>query len=280
MAIPNYATWKRKVEGAQFRGLFTKNSLTMVSGTLGFYSSFTSAPDAGAAPGATVRQCGRATAGNLFADQRNDLDLNTAPLFLSDIEVMQPANQSRPVAPVLLVDRLADVSGMSGIVITAQAAGAGLAPSRYTDGKGVMAAVQFYTQIGTTATTLTISYTNQAGTAGQISKSIVFGGATAQVVGQILPIPLADGDTGIQSVQSATVLATTGTAGNFGIVLYRPLAVMPPACANGPSGYRDLLAAGAIDELSDDACLELWYNGLAATATGIHTGRVGFIRSD
>lgn len=279
MAIADYATYKRKVEAAQMRGLWTKNSTTL-PGATGFHTSFTTAPDAGAAPGTTVRVCGRATAGNLLADQRNDLDVNTAGLFLTDLEVMQPPGQARPVAPVMLVDRLADVSGMSGIVTTAQACGTGLVPTRYTNGAGVLAAVHIYTAVGTTATTLTISYTNQAGTAGRTSQAIVFGATNNLAVAQILPIPLADGDTGVQSVQSATVLATTGTAGNFGITLYRPIAVMPQSAANGASGYREMLNSGALEDIDDNACLELWHTSIVATSTGIFTGRVGFIRGD
>lgn len=279
MAIADYATYKRKIEAAQMRGLWTKNSITL-PGATGFHSSFIAAPDTGVAATATVRQCGRATAGNLFADQRNDLDLNTAPFFITDIEYIQPPNQSRPVAPVMLVDRLADVGGMSGIVLTAQPCGTGLVPSRYTNGVGVMAAVHIYTAVGTTATTLTISYTNQAGVAGQISKPIVFGATNNLAVSQILPIPLADGDSGVQSVQSATVLATTGTAGSFGITLYKPIAVMPQSAPNGRSAYREMLDSGAIDEISDDACLELWHTSLVATSSGIFTGRIGFVRGD
>lgn len=279
MPIPDYATYKRKIEAAQMRGLWTKAAVTL-PGATGFHTSFVAAPDTGAAPGATVRVCGRATAGNLLADQRNDLDVNTAPFWVTDIEYIQPPNQSRPVAPVILVDRLADMSAMSGIVLTAQPCGAGLVPTRYTDGAGVMAAVHIYTAVGATATTLTISYTNQAGVAGQISKPIVFGATNNLAAAQILPISLADGDTGVQSVQSATVLATTGTAGNFGITLYKPLAIMPQAVINGRSGYREMLDAGAIIEMMDDACLELWHTSLVATSTGVFTGRIGYVRGD
>lgn len=278
MAIPNFQTLERKVEAAQMRGLFTKNSATMTAGTIGFYTTFTTAPDAGAAPGTTARVCGRATAGNLLADQRNDLDLNTAPLWMHDIQYQQPPSQARPVGPVMLMDRLADVSGLSGIVITAQTCN--LVPTRYTTGENVMAAVQIYTAVGATATTLTIRYTNQAGVAGQVSKPVVFGGTTANAALQIIPIPLADGDTGIQSVQTVTVLASTATAGNFGITLYRPLAVMPTAAANGSPAYRSLLDGGAITEVDDNACLELFYTGLSATSTGIFVGQIGIVRGD
>ena len=88
MPIADYATYKRKIEAAQMRGLWTKNAVTL-PGATGFHTSFVAAPDTGAAPGATVRVCGRATAGNLLADQRNDLDVNTSPFFITDIEYIQ-----------------------------------------------------------------------------------------------------------------------------------------------------------------------------------------------
>ena len=44
---------------------------------------------------------------------------------------------------------------------------------------------------------------------------------------RVIPLALQDGDTGVQSVQSVTVLATTGTAGNFGIVIAKPILYAP-----------------------------------------------------
>lgn len=271
MAITTYADYKRRIEDRQFDGFFTKNTVT-INGSSLFQTSFTTAPNAGAAPGTTARQCGRATPGNLLGFNPSALTLTTLPLWLAELE-LQIAGASRQVGNIVLVDRLADVSGMSGIVTTAQTANA--TPNRYTNGSGVIAAVEVYTGTGATTTTLTMSYTNELGVAGRTSKVIAT--IASMPAGIIMPIPLADGDRGVQSVQTATLAATTGTAGNFGITLYKPMAVFPTntMSPDGNSVYRQML--GAMQEHSDDACLEIWLQSNGGTASGVFVGRIGII---
>lgn len=127
---------------------------------------------------------------------------------------------------LMMADRLAHVSGLSGTVTTAQAINTP-ALTRATSGDRVMAAVEIFTAIGGTATTATVSYTNQAGTAGRTSQPIAIGGTNLNGPGTLLPISLQSGDYGIRSVQSITLAGTTGTAGDFGVFLYRPLMMLP-----------------------------------------------------
>lgn len=95
---------------------------------------------------------------------------------------------------------------------------------RYTSGEGVVAALIIFGAPGATATTFTVSYTNQSGTSGRTSTAQQIGGTGFREIGRIINIPLQQGDTGIRSVESVTLLATTGAAGDFGVLLYKPLA--------------------------------------------------------
>lgn len=129
----------------------------------------------------------------------------------------------------ILCDRLNHSGGLDGTVTSAQTTNLPTAAlTRYTDGVGVMACVEIYSALGTNAaTTATISYTNQAGTSGQTSPAFSFGGSNNRGDTIIYLIPLAAGDTGVKSVESITLAASTGTAGNFGITLYKPLLAIP-----------------------------------------------------
>jgi hypothetical protein len=162
---------------------------------------------------------------------------------------------------LVFYDRLVHTRGLSGIVASAQAVNS-VALTRNTSGEGVQAWVEIYTAVGATVTTMTISYTNQAGVAGRISPAFVFGGTNGREEGRLIRVPLADGDTGVQSVQSVTPLASTGTAGDFGITLAKRIAngfIEGP----GSSCFRDFLTGiPAMITIPDNACLALgWVAG-------------------
>lgn len=160
---------------------------------------------------------------------------------------------------LVMYDRLAHIGSLSGTVSTAQTVNA--TPTRYTDGKGNIAWVEVYTQIGTTGTTVKLSsYTNQAGTTAQVGSLTVIGGTGFREVTRAIMLPLATGDSGIRAVASVQLTATTGTAGNIGLTIAHPLAYMGIG-TNGAAGWRDF-ATGlpGIPEVKTDACLAfLWY---------------------
>jgi hypothetical protein len=163
-----------------------------------------------------------------------------------------------------LCDRLLHISGLSGTVTTAQTVGGSL--TRYTDGKGVEAWAEIYTQIGATATTITASYTDDAGNTGNTSPAVVFGGTSRREAQRMIPLGLAAGDVGVRAVASVTVLATTGTAGDFGVTLLKRLIGIPvPATAQG--GLRSFMD-GPMPEILTDACLFwLWLPNAASNPT-------------
>lgn len=71
----------------------------------------------------------------------------------------------------------------------------------------------------TTNQTVTVTYTNQAGTAGRSTGAVAFG--LAPTLGRMILLPLQAGDTGVQKIESVT--STGATAGTFNIVVMRPL---------------------------------------------------------
>ena len=77
--------------------------------------------------------------------------------------------------------------------------------------------------------TLTVTYTNQAGTAGRSTGAIAFG--LAPIKGRCIRLPLQAGDTGIQKIES--VVMTVATVGTFNINVMRLLASGRVPIANG-----------------------------------------------
>jgi len=158
----------------------------------------------------------------------------------------------------LVCDRLSHQGGLSGTVTTPQTTNlATAALTRYTDGIGVMIGLTIYTQIGATGTTVSVSYTDQDNNAGSTSPLVVFGGTGFREAGRIIQIPLVIGDYGVKSVESVTVTVTTGTAGNFGVTLYKPLYALIIDDVNGNSiiNLIDGKSLGGIPEIIDDSCL-------------------------
>ncbi len=162
---------------------------------------------------------------------------------------------------LMMYDRLVQTRGLSGTTITAQTVNS-TALTRNTGGVGNQIWLEIYTQIGATATTVTVSYTNQAGTASKVTGAVVFGATNNREEARMIRLPLADGDTGVQSVQTVTVLASTGTAGDFGITIVKPL-VRGYIEGQASACFRDLLSGvPSMVTIADDACLALvWLPG-------------------
>ena len=168
---------------------------------------------------------------------------------------------------LIVIDLLNNSGGLSGIITGSQTTNLPTtALTRYTNGEGVMAGIIIYTQIGATATTFTVEYTNSDGVSGSISTATTIGGTDSRTSRAFLTIPLQPGDKGVRSVESITLAATTGTAGNFGICLYKPLAMIPlndvqgaiPVDAVSTGGF-----IGNITGINPNACISL----LAVTNT-------------
>jgi hypothetical protein len=168
----------------------------------------------------------------------------------------------------LLYDRLFHKGGLSG-VSTADQTVQGSTPSpaltRNTGGAGNIAWYEIYTAIGTSTTTLTMTYTDQDGNTGQTA-TINIGGTGFREVTRAQRIPLAAGDTGLRAIEKVKLAATTGTAGDFGITIAQPLAWIPVGVA-GTAGWRDYTTGlPGIPVIDPDACLALMFIPAVATA--------------
>lgn len=180
---------------------------------------------------------------------------------------------SSQIGALVLFNRLAHVGGLSGTVTTAQTAA--LSSSRYTyansNAAGNQLFIEINTQIGATATTAIVNYTNQANTGSRVSKEFSIGGTGLREDTRWIPVVLQDGDTGVEATASVDLVATTGTAGDFALVMARPILVIPVIAAGGMS--RDTLSGNpALPEIKTDDCLFWAFLAQVTTAPQILAG--------
>lgn len=109
------------------------------------------------------------------------------------------------------------------------------------NGVGVFAGVEVSANVGAGTPTLTLKYTNQAGTADQTATNVI-ATAASPVKNTFYMIGLAAGDTGIRKAQSLT-LSATWTSGTIHVVLYRVIARLELSTANVPNAI-DAMSAG------------------------------------
>lgn len=135
--------------------------------------------------------------------------------------------QATQAGTLLLCDRLWQNSGLDVTSTGEQSfTGSSQIPARDSNGTangdGVYAAVEVSTATGAGTPTLTLKYTDQAGTPGVTGTNSVATVASS-IAGTFYPIGLAAGDTGIQKAESLT-LSATWTSGTIHVVLYRIIA--------------------------------------------------------
>lgn len=136
---------------------------------------------------------------------------------------------------------------------------------RWTTGKGVqMIAVTISSRTG--GQSFTVSYTNSDGTAGRTTPTVlqnavaapgtITTSATATAGATPSPfIPLQDGDSGVRSVESVTMLGAD--TGFFALVLVKPLASTVIRGIDAPYDKDALLFASELETVPDDAYLSL-----------------------
>ena len=245
MALADFAALKAALDSAVCV-YWTKSAVTTAASNL--ENAWTIAPFAGATPTTSVA-LSRSSVGNLWQCPE------PAGAFANALYPLQVETEAQPGsnAVILLADRLNHSGGLSGTVGASEQTTnlPTAALTRYTDGVGVMAALQWYTATGSTAVTATVRYTNQAGTGSRTSQTLNL--PASRAVDSISIIPLQTGDTGVRSVQGVTLSATTGSAGNFGVTLFKPLAIIPLIA--GVRNYKNFFFTASMEEIHDDACL-------------------------
>lgn len=160
---------------------------------------------------------------------------------------------------------------------------------RYTDGAGVQAIVVPSTVMGAATPTITLGYTNSAGTASRATpsapalplgntaaavSSVVYSGTGSGKYGPFMP--LANGDAGIRSVQSIN-LSASYVSGVLNLLLVKPLLTLPMTTI-GVAAERDLLnQVPSLPKVYDGACLAwMMYAGAATPVNSPFYGHLDF----
>lgn len=187
----------------------------------------------------------------------------------------------------LVCDRLSHQGGLSAF-LTGGGVATGSAPvqtknlptaslTRYTGGVGVFIGLEISSAIGASIAGVTATYTNQAGLTGRATSVTRFGSTGFSEANKVVILPLQQGDTGVQSVASVTVLTGTGTAGVFGVVLFKPLFYMPVLYVGHNIVFDSIQnCIGAMPQTLQDACLFGMFMPNAGTAPIIDTN-IAFI---
>lgn len=161
-------------------------------------------------------------------------------------------------------------SGFNSTTLTAQTVtGFSGLPTRATGGVGLEIWAVGNTITGATASNITVSYTNQAATAGRTTVSTA--AIASWPVGRMLPLPLQAGDSGVQSIQSITFSASTGTAGDVGLMILERIATISAPIVN-VANVLDFTQLG-LPEITDSACL-MFVHQATTTSTGVILGDI------
>lgn len=216
----------------------------------------TGQPGQGAIP-AAVAVCDHTTVGAISFTQQ----VAPATSYLSIMDAL-----CGNTTTLELHDRLAHMGGLSGAVTTAQTVNLQLntllANSNLDARKGaadysdVQWWLEWYTDTGGTAVTATVNVTYNDGTTGNLTGiSIAATRRGSQVIGLNGFIPAADSGKFIRGVNSVTLSATTGSAGNFGITATRYRAAMYLPIAN--NRFTSDWAQLGLPEIHNGSCLFL-----------------------
>ena len=146
---------------------------------------------------------------------------------------------------LMLLDRLWHNGGYTITSAVAQNSTTPAWPARdvagSANGDGVLLALEVSAACGAAAPTITIAYTNQAGTAGRTATNIL-ATVNSPAIGATYFIGLQAGDTGVRSVQSLT-LSVSWVSGTINMVAYRVLAALELPQALIPNAI-DAITAG------------------------------------
>ncbi len=137
--------------------------------------------------------------------------------------------------------------------------------------------LETYTDGGATASNATINVTYDDATTGNLNVQAVGGTLRASRLLPLTPlIPTAQQGKFIRGINSVTLSASTGTAGNFGFTAARPRAAMPLLIANKTEVF-DWAQLG-IPVIPNDACLMLaLLTSTTSTGTLRGGGKIGAI---
>jgi len=264
-------TLQKLIDGLQNRYILTfyKASIgNMITGQLGTRWGGNGSPSPGEIPTSAV-VCDSNTLGSW--------KLPPAPsgsdMYIAEIKVSQFV-----LGQFILFDRLAHMGGLVGNITTEQIIDLDVSIAAYqgrcdVSGSGVLWALETYTNLGATATTATVTYTNESDVSGRITTVTI---PATMRVGSIWPILPNDNDNLIKSIQSIQLTSSTGTAGNFGITARVRIAEVPIDSTN--KNFLADYAMLALPKLVGTECLEICMV-CGATSQGVLVGNAAIIRN-
>ncbi len=205
-------------------------------------------PGAGTIPTA-FEVCSATTFGGLAVTPATSGQLYMARAFMLT---------SLSLTDVQVHDRLVQMGGLSGTVLTAQTVGASLVSTTsnldtrigQSDFSDVQWWIEWYADTGTTARTFTAAVTYQDDT----TDNIAVAAAVSTRAGRMMPIFPAVGKN-IKAVNSITLSGTTGTAGNFGVTATRIRTGFSIAIGN--AGLLADWAMLGLPRIMANSCLQL-----------------------
>ena len=210
---------------------------------------------------------------------------NVSPDTKHIVNIGAFGNTATSVPSVLqLVDVLGYYPITTVTTTTAQTLNNTVTLPRYADGAGVRAYIVARATCGAGTPTIQISYTNEKGVSGRVvpvtltavttaaAWHIIHSDPTANHYGCF--IPLANGDSGIQSIQTITLSATM-TSGSIALVLCKPLTSLPITVLGVQSERNLLNQLPSLPRVYDGANLNfLLFTGAAYAAGGSISGYV------
>jgi hypothetical protein len=215
--------------------------------------SATGVPGAGSAPGTTPVIPTNATVGAIgFTNQTAPATSYLAYLW---------AAFGNALGSVEIHDRLLHVSGASGTITTAQTTGVACDLTTSNPGSDRIGAADYsdvswflevHTDMGATGVNATVNVTYDDASTGNLAAIAL--GATPRR-GRMYPLISAVAVRRIRGVNSVTLSATTGNAGNFGITATRQRTAVSAPVANFPviSDWAQL----GLPNVPNDSCLSM-----------------------
>lgn len=224
----------------------------------------TGVPGAGATPSTAAVPTSATTGALGFTNQ-------TAPA--TSYIAWLAATASNNATNLEIHDRLAHMGGLSGTVTTAQGALSLVTSDPGADRRGdsnysdVQWWLEIYTALGSTGVNATVNVTYNDDSTGNLAAIAL--GATPRA-GRLYPLVSASVGKFIKAVNSVTLSATTGTAGNFGITATRPRTSMSMPVANKTEAL-DWAQLG-LPVVPNDSCL-MMLMVCSTTSTGTVRGQ-------
>jgi hypothetical protein len=147
---------------------------------------------------------------------------------------------------------------------------------RYANGAGLRLFIASYSAMGANAPTMQVTYTNSAGSTGQVTTSgcvstasatngtILNSGNAANKYGPFLP--LAEGDTGVKDIESVIWGGTAHASGSVFVGLCKPLCMPIPVPATGLYNIMDYVnTVPSMPQLRNGAHVTFLVFGTGAT---------------